>query len=373
MPDGFRSDRRRCVPNLVPGRDGLETFSEGDRLYQAMLAGIESAQHRLCLESYIFADDAVGWRFAQALAARAREGVEVRLHLDAAGWLVWGSARLARFLRSSPIRVRWFHRWSWREPFRYNRRNHRKLLVVDETSAYLGGFNIHRESSAEVFGEQRWRDTHVRLSGAPAAQARRLFDAFWEGRSRWSPAHTATPTSALIPTPSHGCRNRMRRVYGRLINGARQTIRVSTPYFVPDQPMQRALTAAAARGVDVSVLVPAKSDVPPAAWAARASYGALLGAGVRIFEYQPRMLHCKVMLADGSWAAVGSANLDYRSLLHNHELTVVTRDTELCRALEQDFAGDLRSACEVTLPGWRRRAWNRRLAEAVGWAARRWL
>ncbi len=373
MSDLRRPDRRRCVPSLARGHDALEAFSEGDRLYAAMLASIADARTRLSLESYIFADDEVGWRFAEALARRAREGVDVRLHLDAAGWLVWGSTRLARFLRASPIRVRWFHRWSWREPLRYNRRNHRKLLVADGTCAYIGGFNIHRESSAEAFGERRWRDSHVRMRGAPALQAQCLFDAFWAGRSRWSPESTATPSTALIPTPSRGCRNRMRRVYVKLIGGAQRVIRVTTPYFVPDHPMQRALVEAAARGVEVYVLVPAKGDVALAAWAARASYAGLLADGVRIFEYQPRMLHAKVLQADESWVAVGTANLDYRSLLLNHELTVLTRDTELCAALRRQFEENLDAAREVTLSHWRHRAWNRRPAEWVGWAARRWL
>jgi cardiolipin synthase len=137
--------------------------------------------------------------------------------------------------------------------------------------------------------------------------------------------------------------------------------------------MQRALVEAAARGVEVYVLVPAKGDVALAAWAARASYAGLLADGVRIFEYQPRMLHAKVLQADESWVAVGTANLDYRSLLLNHELTVLTRDTELCAALRRQFEENLDAAREVTLPHWRHRAWNRRPAEWIGWAARRWL
>lgn len=351
----------------------MEAYADGDGLYAAMLESIAGARRTICLESYIFADDEVGRRFAEALARRAREGIEVRLHLDAAAWLVWGSRSLRRFLKSSGVRVRWFHRWSWREPLRYNRRDHRKLLVVDGECAYIGGFNIHRESSAAAVGERCWRDTHLRLCGAPGRQAGLLFEAFWGGRSRWSPARTATASTALIPTPSHGCRNRMRRVYGKLIGAAREWIAVSTPYFVPDRPMQRALLAAAARGVEVRVLVPAKSDVPVAAWAARAGYGALLAGGVRIFEYQPRMLHAKVLLADGDWATVGSANLDYRSLWLNHELTVLTRDVPLCAVLGRQFDADLAVSREVDLGRWRRRAWSGRVAESVGWAARRWL
>ena len=142
---------------LSPRSDALlshidQLFTEGDALYEAMLASINSATAFVRMESYIFASDEIGWRFAQALARSAAAGVDVRVHLDAAG--AWGSrsSLLQRYLRDHSVQLRWFHRWSWREPLRYNRRSHRKLFVVDDRVAYVGGFNIHRESSRRCYG-----------------------------------------------------------------------------------------------------------------------------------------------------------------------------------------------------------------------------
>lgn len=128
----------------MPGDEPFQLFTEGDTLYESMIAAITRAEDEVAMESYIFAADEIGWRFAEALAARARAGVRVRLHLDAAGSLFWASERLDSFLRVSGVELRWFHRWHWSHPLRYNQRNHRKLLVVDGQLAFLGGFNIHR-------------------------------------------------------------------------------------------------------------------------------------------------------------------------------------------------------------------------------------
>ena len=176
-----------CSPVLQDTLDSLQLFTEGDDLYQAMLADLESAQQRIQLESYIFADDEIGRQFSAMLIERARAGVDVQVHLDAAGSLFLASRQLVRDLRKHGIRLHRFHRWSWRKPLRYNRRDHRKLLVVDGRKAYVGGFNIHRESSKAVFGMERWRDTHVRFEGLLAMQAAQIFDRFWQGDLRWVP------------------------------------------------------------------------------------------------------------------------------------------------------------------------------------------
>ena len=271
-----------CAPALTAGSDAFELYTEGDTLYQAMLQSIAAASSTVRLESYIFADDVIGREFANALEARAAAGVEVRLHLDAAGCLFWWSRSLERRMRERGVQVRWFHSWTWRQPLRYNRRNHRKLLVVDEAKAYLGGFNIHRESSAEAFGEKRWRDTHVSVSGPLAAQSAGLFDAFWRMDHRWMPKQQLPASTLLLPNHTRACRHRLRCVLEEMFAQAKQRIELTTPYFVPDHRTQHRMMCAARRGIDVRLLVPAKSDVRMARWAARASYAALLQSGVRI-------------------------------------------------------------------------------------------
>lgn len=363
-----------CVPWPTGGGTGEhQLFVEGDDLYDAMLASIRSAKSRVDLETYIYAADEVGWRLGEALAARARAGVRARLLVDAAGSLLSFSRALEKHLSGHGVLVRRFHRWSWRRPLRFYRRNHRKLLVVDGGEAFVGGFNIHRQSSRVVYGSDRWRDTHVLMRGPLAVQAGGLFDAFWEGDHSGS-AHAASGTGdALVPNHSRICRHQVHCLYRRLLRGAERHLYLTTPYFVPDHRTQNELAEAACRGVDVRLLLPGKSDVPITQWAARAAYSKLLAGGVRVFEYQPRILHAKTAVIDGAVATVGTANLDYRSLFVNYELNLFSGNEALCEALEAQFLADLREAAEVTAPGWSRRPWTRLASESVGWSARRWL
>lgn len=365
-------DACSCAPVLASSHNRFELFTEGDDLYRAMLADIAGAGQSVDLESYIFADDDIGRRFAEALAERARAGIRVRVHLDAAGSLFWVSRRLKTYLRQQGVEVRWFHRWSWRRPWRYNRRNHRKLLVIDNHRAYLGGFNIHRENSCALYGEKRWRDTHVAMQGGLAQDAGRLFDAFWRGHRRWLPDSTLSE-SILVHNHTRTCRHRLRCIYSDAFTSARSRIYLTTPYFVPDHHTQQGLKAAARRRVDVRLLVPGKSDVRITQWAARAAYANLLAAGVRIYEYQPRVLHAKTVAVDGEWAMLGTANLDYRSLFVNYELNLVTRDPDLSSELEQQFLEDLDDSAPILSTRWGKRGWSARLSEAVAWMARRWL
>jgi len=351
----------------------FELFTEGDLLYEAMLASISTAQHHVLLESYIFADDEIGRRFAAVLIDRARTGVIVRVHLDAAGSLFWASHRLISKLRRHGVKVRWFHRWSWHQPWRYNRRNHRKLLVVDGSCAYVGGFNIHRENSRAVFGEARWRDTHIGISGALAAQAMELFGRFWIGRKRPQELHAAESGSILLSNFSRGGRRYMNGSFADMVSHARQSIYLTTPYFVPNRRTQRLLCEAAHRGVDVRLLVPRKNDIRLAQWAAHAAYETLLENGVRIFEYLPRLLHSKTTVVDAKHATVGTSNIDYRSFFLNYELNLFTQESWLCEQLRTVFLEDLQQSEEVLVEQWRSRFWGRKALELVGWLARRLL
>jgi cardiolipin synthase len=353
--------------------DSFELFTDGDTLYKAMLASIASARDHVLLESYIFADDEIGRRFAAALAAAASRGAVVRVHLDAAGSLFWRSHRLAKRLRRAGVQLRWFHRWDWRHPWRYNRRNHRKLLVIDAYCAYVGGFNIHRENSRRLYGEQCWRDTHVRLVGPLAREAMQLFGEFWMGRKRHPATHRLGDGDLLLSNYTHGARRLLNGTFGNMLSHARHTIFITTPYFVPQLRIQRQVADAAARGVDVRLLVPFKSDVRLAQWAARAAYATLLASGVRIYEYQPRLLHAKTIIVDAGHATVGTANIDYRSFFLNYELNLFTRNPHLCHELEKVFLADLAHSEEIHGEQWSKRSWTDKLLELVGWMARRWL
>jgi cardiolipin synthase len=361
------------VPWPTGSTEEYTLFTEGDDLFDAMLASIGAARRRVDMESYIYASDEVGWRIGEALAAQARAGIQVRLMVDAAGSMSSFSRTLEVYLHQHGVAVRRFHRWSWREPFRFYRRNHRKLLVVDGHEAFMGGFNIHRESSRSTYGPKRWRDTHVRLSGAMAERASELFEAFWDGELGEEPQSSRPSGDALVPNHSRICRHQVHCLYDRLLQSADRRLFVTTPYFVPDHRTQNQLVQAARRGVDVRILLPGKSDVPIARWAARAAYQRLLSAGIRIFEYQPRVLHAKTAVVDGVVATVGTANLDYRSLFVNYELNLFSANRALCLALEEQFQTDLTDAVEITVASWSKRPWSGMVTESIGWIARRWL
>lgn len=349
----------------------LEVFAEGDALFDAMLRDINLAQRSVRLESYIVTSDVVGHAFVEALCRCSTRGVKVWLRADHVGsWFELKRADIAR-MRAAGVHFEWSRAWSLQRPFALNRRNHRKLLVVDEAAAFVGGFNIHAPSSQRAVGRARWRDTHVRFIGEPAAAAAVVFDRYRDVQPDWLPPTTGSRW--LLPNRSKACRHRLRCVLHDALRDAKSRVWATTPYFVPDSSTQKLLCDAALNGADVRLLVPRKSDVPLAQWAARAAYSRLLACDVRIYEYTPRVLHAKTLLVDAAWATVGTANLDYRSLFVNDELNLIDEGGELNAVLAGMFLDDLQEAEEVLALPWSQRPWPRHVAEAVGWWARRSL
>ncbi len=350
-----------------------QLFVEGDDLYQDMIGSIATARRSISLETYTFRDDAVGRRFMQALAERADHGLRIRLLVDAVGSLGSFSHATEKLLTRAGVRVRRFHRWQWRMPLRYNRRDHRKLLVVDGRVAYLGGFNIDARNSRRVSGDACWRDTHLRLGGALARDAQASFDIFWQ--CRWD-RHQPVPMPAhdmLVSNHNPYARRRLRVFIEDMMANARRRLWLTSPYFVPDHGMQQRLAGAARAGLDVRVLVPAKSDVPLARWASNAAYATLLAAGVQVHEYLPRMLHAKTLVVDRDWSMVGTSNFDYRSFRHNYELNLLSADPALCDQLEEHFLMDLACSQPIRYTRWQQRPGWRRVGEGIGWSARRLL
>lgn len=366
-----------CVPELREGKGAFRLFTEGDVLYEAMLAAIAGARKAIRLESYIFAADEMGRRFTDALAAAARAGRDVRLHLDFHGAYFQAFRGLKRELEGAGVRFQWFHPWRWRHPFRYLQRNHRKLLVVDEREAFLGGFNIRRENSHRLYGESRQRDTHARVGGELARQAAILFDRLWSHAACLHPdaiPEDGTEFDALlVPSASRRCRQRLACLHAGLIARSRRYVYLTTPYFGPGTVVEKALKKAARRGVEARLLVPRQSDPRFAGWTTRAAYSALLEAGVRIHEYLPRKLHAKTSVIDDEWGIVGSANLDYLSLFVNHELVLIARDAGLTGALRDQYRRDLEDAADILPSEWHRRGAGERCLEVIGQVVKRFL
>lgn len=366
-----------CVPELREGRGAFRLFVEGDDLYDMMITAIGRAERDICMESFIFAADEVGQRFADALAAKARSGLHIRLHLDAFGAGHRTFRHLEGQLEGAGVRLRWFHSFSLYRPLQYLQRNHRKLLVVDGQEAFLGGFNVRRANSRKVYGKTRQRDTHVRVIGELASLAATLFDRLWHRAAQMPakaiPEDLKGTEALLVPSYSHHCRQRLACLLAGLIENARHHVYLTSPYFGPGTVVDAALRIAANRGVDVRLLVPWRVDPPAAGWATRSAYEPLLSAGVRIFEYLPRQLHAKTAVIDEEWSVVGSANLDYLSLFVNQELVLLAHDRTLAEALHFQYRLDVGDAAEVMLSVWRGRRWHEHGLEALGRAGRRFL
>lgn len=358
--------------SLYVSGNGINVFTEGDDLYAAMWADIAAARHTVWLESYIFSDDAIGHQFIEVLQDCRGRGVEVRVRVDAFGSRLGFSRELAKKLRDMEIKVERCMPLQWLKPWLYHRRNHRKLLVVDKAMAYLGGFNISALNSRRLSGDRRWHDTHLRLAGPIADEAAKAFLSIHYNALDCL-CDEQYQALTLLSNSDRRCGHQLRLLLVEQLEQARQRIWLTTPYFVPDGRIQHELCRAAQRGVDVRVLVPAKTDAPIVRWAAHASYSNLLAAGVHIYEYQPRMLHAKTLVVDTHWCTVGTANLDYRSLFINYEINLAASSSELNGRLASNYLDDLKDAEEIHQKVWSRRPVLSKAVEWIGWSARHWL
>jgi cardiolipin synthase A/B len=367
---GGATSAERSLAAVNDSASAFRLFTEGDDLYEAMLAAIAAARKSIRLETFIFAADEIGWRFARALAESAGAGVQVRFHFDARGSATGTSPDLYRSMTEAGVHLKWYHPWNWRHPSRYFQRNHRKLLVIDEQQLFLGGTNICLENSCALFGEGRQRDTHVLVTGPLAGQAAALFDDTWarpEIRHKQVRATRGPEFSGLF-------HRRMASVHAAAIRRAQRRVYITSPYFCPGSRVERALRWSAGRGVDVRLLVPRNSDPPFVGWMTRSAYAPLLKAGVRVYEYLPgRKLHAKSVAIDDDWSIIGSTNLDRWSLIINHELVLIARDERLASELRQAFFEDLERSEEVQSPEWMKRGWRERLLESIGWMGRKVL
>jgi cardiolipin synthase len=357
---GFPPTRSSAIRLLV---GGAHTFD-------ALLLAIEAAEHHVHLEYYIFEPDRTGTQVRDALVARARAGVRVRLLLDAVGSSRLSNAFLAP-LRAAGADVAWFHPFRLRRLKRpkFNLRNHRKLVVVDGRIAFTGGINVTDEQSRRR-SATAWHDLHLRLEGAVVRALQAVFLEDWAYAAKvtlrderlWPALAPGDVPTLVLPSGPDSPWEAIHRLHIEAIVRADRRVWLVTPYFVPAEAARFALTSTALRGVDVRLMVPARSDSRIVGAAARSYFDELLAAGVRIFEYQPRMLHSKALLVDEELVLLGSANFDHRSFRLNFELSLLLRDTALAAELEAVWLTDQREAREVGTP--RRLSLPRRLAEA---------
>ena len=347
---------------LVRG-NAVRLLRDAQENYPAWLASIASAERTVHFENYIFHDDEVGQRFAEALERKAREGVPVRVVYDWFGCLGHASARLWRRLRESGIDVRCYNSPRLSEPLGWIGRDHRKCLVVDGRIAFVTGLCVGKMwEGAPERGLPGWRDTGVEVRGPAVAEVAQAFADTWAATGAPLPLEEGSAPGSLevgdvdlrvvASTPGTGGLYRLDPLVASI---ARRTLWLTDAYFAGTSSYVQALRAAAQDGVDVRLLVPGPgSDIPLVQAVSRAGYRALLEAGVRVFEWNGSMLHAKTAVADARWARVGSTNLNLASWIGNRELDVVVENETFGRAMEEMFQLDLAQATEIVLHSWAR-------------------
>lgn len=346
------------------GENAVQLYSYGKDLYDEMLAAIEAAQESIYLETYIWKGDVIGSEFKEKLAQKACQGVDVYVIFDR-----FANAVVPRKFKAFPPSIHALQYQGFRKPWhvfdpRHYALDHRKLLVVDGNTAFIGGFNL-----GSLYATT-WRDTHFRVQGPAAADLAQSFVDFW---NQHVPAHDHItryyarhfdPLINIRGTSALRLTFPIRDMYIEAIDKAQYTILLTNAYFVPDRILLESLMQAAQRGVDVQVLVPWVSNHVVVDWLTRGYFTECLKAGIRIFGYR-NMLHAKTCTIDGAWSTIGTANLDRLSSVGNYEINVEVYSDALARQMEELFKCDKSNAFELTLDQWKNRPWYAILGERI--------
>ena len=370
-PDYYRALGVLLGPPVIGG-NRVQALQNGDEIFPAMLAAIRSARKTITFETYIYWSGEIGEQFATALSERARAGVRVHVLLD---W--FGSQKIEqRFLdtmRDAGVEIHLYHPLSWYHIARLNNRTHRKLLVVDGRVGFTGGVGIADKWSGHAQDPDHWRDSHYRAEGPVVTQMQAAFLDNWvkvSGKVLHGPEYLPTlepvgdvRAQVFSSSPDGGAES-MHLMYLLVITAATRTIDLEAAYFVPDQLTSDALVAAMRRGVRLRLIVPGPIvDAEVVRRASRATWGPLLEAGAEIYEYQPTMFHCKVLIVDRLLTSVGSTNFDPRSFRLNDEAQLNVYDAAFAAEQTAVFERDLLRSRRVTLADWQQRPWREKLIE----------
>jgi cardiolipin synthase len=386
-PGGESAWFRRTLEGVigVPATEGnlIEVLRNGDQIFPAMLDAIGEARHTIDFLTFIYWAGEIATEFAVRLAAQAKAGVRVRVLLDALGARPMNPELIER-MRAAGVQVQWFRPLARLHPSHLNHRTHRKVMIVDEAVAFTGGVGIADEWQGDARNEQEWRDTHFRIRGPAVDGLRAAFLANWaetdlvlfeEGVDRFP--DQPKPGRAVVQCvrgASETGWSDMSTLFRTLLQLAERRVRITTAYFSPDEELCDRICAAAGRGVDVQVLLPGPhADKRFVQLAGEAVYARLLDCGVRLWSFQPTMLHAKVMTVDGLVANIGSANLNTRSVALDEEINLVALDPGLVEILDGQFEEDLARARGIEPGRWRRRSLVQRAAEKLVAPIRPWI
>ncbi|MGN6519592.1 MAG: phospholipase D-like domain-containing protein [Dokdonella sp.] len=361
-------------PPIVQGNH-VETLVNGDEIFPSMLEAIRSAEHTIDFETYIYWSCETGRSFANAIAERAKAGVQAHVLLDWVGSQSMDDDALA-LMRDAGARVEIYHPLRWYTLARLNNRTHRKLLVVDGRIGFTGGVGIADEWTGHAQDPSHWRDTHFRVEGPVVAQMQAAFEDNWikvTGEVNHEPHYFpaiepragGVDAQMFLSSPAGGSEN-MEIMYLLAIAAAEHSILLEAAYFIPDDRTVEALLQARRRGVRVDVIVPGPvNDAKVTRYASRNQWGMLLSAGVSIHEYQPTMFHCKVLVVDGYFTSVGSTNFDERSFRLNDEASLNVFDPAFAARQAELFEQDLARSRTYSLQDWQARSMKERLYESV--------
>lgn len=344
----------------------FEVLTNGNCFYEAQLRAIASAQRSVNLEAYIFHPGKIADRFLAALSERARAGIQINIIVDYLGSLGTPSSYF-KPVTSAGGRLGWYHSLRLDLLPRINNRTHREMLIVDGGVGFVGGAGVADQWYTGVKQHPRWRDTAVRMEGPAVASLQSVFAENWlrvrgeiltgEEYFRFPPREAGSIGLVVNSTPAEGS-TRARTLFQVLISSARKRIYINTPYFLPDRSARQAIIQAARdRHVDVKIITPGvKSDHAFTRNSSRTLYGSLLKSGVKIYEYQPAMIHVKALMVDDVWSVVGSTNFDSRSFELNDEVNLAIQDSAVAARLMEDFERDLEQSEPVTYDDWCRKA-----------------
>jgi cardiolipin synthase len=362
--------------SLDPGNQ-VQLLENGDQFFPALLSDIARARASVHIESYIWWKGAICDELANALAAKAREGVEVRVLVDASGGHKM-EERLEKLMRTAGAQVRMFHPMRFSNLGRLNNRDHRKIMIIDGRIGYIGGFGIADQWTGHAQDKNHWRDTGLRVVGPTVNRLQGAFCENWIDETGEIPAgeryfpHLSPSGSTQVHvayTSANGSVSSVQVLYYLAIKAAQREIIIQNPYMLPDKEAIQALADAVARGVDVKVMVPAtgSTDSPIVQHASHHQFGRLMRAGVKLFEYNPTLLHQKIMVVDGVWSCVGTTNFDDRSFQLNDEISMGVVDPVIAARLRAAFANDLRQASRRTYQQWHDRGLWHKLVDQLAY------
>ncbi|MFG2887972.1 phosphatidylserine/phosphatidylglycerophosphate/cardiolipin synthase family protein [Streptomyces sp. NPDC048248] len=378
----MRRRLERLIGIAATEGNALLPLRNGDEIFAAMLESIRGAQHTVDMMTFVYWRGDIAGRFAQALADRARNGVRVRLLLDGFGSRLIEQDLLDLMGRAG-VEVAWFRKPLYLSLLKQNHRCHRKGLVVDEHVAYTGGVGIAEEWCGNARNEKEWRDTHVQVRGpavdgiaaAFAQNWAECHDTLFDVRDRFTghePQGDAV-VQVVRGSASFGWQD-MQTLLRVTIESAEERFRLATAYFAPDAYFVELLCAAARRGVEVEILLPGPhNDKRVCQLAGQNYYEDLLACGVRIYHYQPTMMHAKIITVDRIATLIGSTNFNRRSLDHDEEVMLVVLDEDFTASLDGHFDEDLQASERIKKGRWKRRPGLQRLREAAVAPIRRYL